>query len=534
MGGSKNKRKNKGQQKGAAISRPQQDKRDHTGTGVASATPAASVMECGICMERFDTGNRKPRNLQCGHGFCTLCCMSLEKHQTIICPKCRQETIVSHPDEYLPVNYPVLEIVASSGSNDAQANQNRKPASLKKESSPHGGRCLEAQADIYMHCAYCHMWLCKDCSRIDHQRPECLLTPFRDTLEEITRVGLAKATSSEDSLKKFSREGNAYSKKLRSFTTLLEIALDCAKMEQGHFQGILDQSQPLEQQLYDLRKEVPADLEKALCFLEGLEEVTSKTQQWAADKYAMLKDDQVSRVLKILLHTAVQMHMAVSPQASSGVMGLHRIKGIDITFPMEMYRGRLLVHAGRQRDPPIGSRVIKVEHIWSCINPSHALTFLDISRNGRELGKMFIRLMGCSKQSLCFLMMCTGEAGPSYHGTRFHRIWWPGLPGEHVWAGDHDHGDGGGGTVPAEILRKTKELPDEKTKMVITSGLVAGGYGKSNSTIFRMYTNPSTDGVEEVAFGRVEDGLCILKDAIKNNKNITDITISGCGVVVEP
>lgn len=108
------------------------------------------------------------------------------------------------------------------------------------------------------------------------------------------------------------------------------------------------------------------------------------------------------------------------------------------------------------------------------------------------------------------------------------------MPGESLWAGDHDRGDGGGGTLPTELIHETKELLEKKTKMPVTAGLVAGRYGKSNSTIFRVYTKQSSDALEEAGFGRVEYGLHILKDALKNNKNITDLTISGCGMVMEP
>lgn len=54
------------------------------------------------------------------------------------------------------------------------------------------------------------------------------------------------------------------------------------------------------------------------------------------------------------------MHMTASTQASSEVMGLHNIKGVDVTFRVEMDGSRLLVHAARQQIPSTGSRVVKV------------------------------------------------------------------------------------------------------------------------------------------------------------------------------
>lgn len=260
-------------------------------------------MECEICHERFDTGSRKPRNLRCGHGFCTACCKAMVQHRVIICPMCRWKTNSGMSAEDLPVNYPVLDMVKGQGSNDAAASQNRESFPKKKEeTSPHGGRCLEAQAEVAMHCANCGMWLCKDCSRIDHSRPECLLTPFRETLAEMSQAGMAKAKSTENTLKEFSHEAKAYGDKLRSFATLLEIALDCVKREQGHLAGIMSRSHEIDQHIRDLSaKSLPADLEVALAFLDGLEKDTSAAQQWAADASAMLKGEQVFRLSKVCI-----------------------------------------------------------------------------------------------------------------------------------------------------------------------------------------------------------------------------------------
>lgn len=179
--------------------------------------------------------------------------------------------------------------------------------------------------------------------------------------------------------------------------------------------------------------------------------------------------------------------------------------------------------------------LFQLAQIKSCIDPTCALTFLDISLRGQELGRVFIRLLGKTKLSQCFLMMCTGEAGPSFRNTPFHRMCWSGQPGEHLWCGDYNFGDGSGGDLPRTVRDQTKELSNKKTRVPISAGLIAGRYGNHNSTIFRVYTRDSSDVVEEFAFGRVEYGLEVFKDALKkHSNNITHVTISDCGVVIEP
>lgn len=99
--------------------------------------------------------------------------------------------------------------------------------------------------------------------------------------------------------------------------------------------------------------------------------------------------------------------------------------------------------------------------------------------------------------------------------------------------GDYDCEDGRGGSLPRAVQEDIKELSNKKSQVPINAGLVAARYG-NKSTIFRVYTRESTDVKEEFAFGQVEYGLQVLKDVVKDIKNITDVIISDCGVVVEP
>ena len=264
-------------------------------------------MECEICSEKYDTEDRKPRNLPCGHSFCTVCCKQLYQVKEITCPRCRQKVFNKYAEE-LPVNYPMLDMISSvvEGGDAAAASNNKKLSSQKKEesqeSSPHAGRCLEARAEIYKHCAYCNLWLCKQCSRIDHKRPECLLTPFRDTLKEMQQSSMTKLKSTEYSMKEFSREANLYDNKLKTFTTLMEMGLDCIKREQDRLSGIRDHSQKMEQEIRCLNEKRPfTDLEEGLVFIDGVEEATNMMQKWTADASVFLKGEQVFKLSKVCI-----------------------------------------------------------------------------------------------------------------------------------------------------------------------------------------------------------------------------------------
>ena len=74
-------------------------------------------MECSLCCEAFtEEGAHVPRNLDCGHTFCTLCIERLETHAPLRqgprCPDCRavirfnRRTVPN-----LPKNYKLLELI---------------------------------------------------------------------------------------------------------------------------------------------------------------------------------------------------------------------------------------------------------------------------------------------------------------------------------------------------------------------------------------------------------------------------------------
>ena len=256
-------------------------------------------MECEICNEECDTNSRKPRNLVCGHSFCSSCCKELIQSGAIKCPRCRKVTSTSHVEK-LAVNFPVLDMISSRAVNNAAPSPTKY--SSPKETSPHGGKCLEAGAEIAMHCAHCELWLCKDCSRIDHKHPECVLMPYQDTLKEMRQTTAAEIKYAENSLEEFSHESKLYDIKLKSCASLIEMALDCIKKEQTHLAGLRDRSQKMERDLRDLRSENPSsDLEEALGFLKGMETATNIMQKWTSDAFAILMGDQVFSLSKVCI-----------------------------------------------------------------------------------------------------------------------------------------------------------------------------------------------------------------------------------------
>lgn len=110
-------------------------------------------------------------------------------------------------------------------------------------------------------------------------------------------------------------------------------------------------------------------------------------------------------------------------------------------------------------------------------------------------------------------------------------MWWKGLPGEHVWTGDYEKGDGSGGKT--QLSSSSQVQVPAGREIPISAGLVAGRYEKENlSSIFRIYTREEKEVRDEAGFGQVEFGLDLVKEAIKL-RDISDVMISDCGLVLE-
>lgn len=70
-------------------------------------------MDCRVCYSGFDHGSHLPRNLRCGHSFCTSCLATLLHGKRLSCPECRGRQAVQGGVEGLPVSHAVLRILAA-------------------------------------------------------------------------------------------------------------------------------------------------------------------------------------------------------------------------------------------------------------------------------------------------------------------------------------------------------------------------------------------------------------------------------------
>ena len=97
-------------------------------------------LECTICCELFDSNDRIPRSLHCGHHFCALCLTGLIRKPArkwlVQCPVCEVETSVPGQDvSKLPKNFAVSSMVEKAGRQSVIQHESETPASSPATSS---------------------------------------------------------------------------------------------------------------------------------------------------------------------------------------------------------------------------------------------------------------------------------------------------------------------------------------------------------------------------------------------------------------
>ncbi|XP_069161036.1 uncharacterized protein [Procambarus clarkii] len=165
--------------------------------------------------------------------------------------------------------------------------------------------------------------------------------------------------------------------------------------------------------------------------------------------------------------------------------------------------------------------------VMGLIDPTASLVFLDLTWGGLDRGRVYIRLdpdNGLAKQ---FLLLCSGERGPSYIGARMIEVYNKGKPGERICGGDHhtSSGDGGARLVPGvQVGPEYRRTP--------SAGTVRAEYGpgSNKSAQFCVFTKEA-DWKISFAFGQVEHGLKVVKAAVKH-PNIKEVTVAHCGLVL--
>eukprot|EP00756_Hemistasia_phaeocysticola_P045923 Hpha_TRINITY_DN19679_c0_g1::TRINITY_DN19679_c0_g1_i1::g.186155::m.186155 len=158
-----------------------------------------------------------------------------------------------------------------------------------------------------------------------------------------------------------------------------------------------------------------------------------------------------------------------------------------------------------------------------------ARCYFDIAVDGEPLGRIeFIVKAETPKTSENFRALCTGSRGPSYVGTRFHRV----IPNFMVQGGDFTKHDGTGGRSIYGETFEDETFRFKHTGPGVLSMANAGPNTNGSQFFILCRATPHLDG-KHVVFGEVDRGMDVVrvieKLGSKAGKCSKKVTIVKCG-----
>ncbi|KAK7070315.1 hypothetical protein SK128_025893 [Halocaridina rubra] len=198
---------------------------------------------------------------------------------------------------------------------------------------------------------------------------------------------------------------------------------------------------------------------------------------------------------------------------------------------ISFHRDHLCLHVLSKQFVPEDAFVLQHQDVINLLDPTSRLSFLTLGAGKSVLGRLYIRVAPETNRAHNFVLLCTGELGPSYANTNIIRVVDRGKNGEYVDCGDYENhnGTGGKGLVPGAGNEWGGIY-----KRPCLAGAVDGwwGAGDAKAAQFGITTRDDAGCSLPAAFGMVETGLHILTEAISLYRNIKEVKIVDCGIVL--
>ncbi|RXG59626.1 Peptidyl-prolyl cis-trans isomerase A2 [Armadillidium vulgare] len=445
-------------------------------------------MECGVCFRLYkDEGETRPRSLSCGHTFCSGCVCSILNDEGLLCPTCRTHHEVFKL-EHIAINYgllDILKIVGSPEEDDEGAKPREKDSSAPSSvecDTPVPDDCCAEHGEMWQYrCVPCDKWMCSRCLVVEHLDKGCRVISSRQALEELL---IMQRNTSEVSLKFY----DAKIVKLAQYDSLLEYHLHKQEILLNGLSELIEKQNHVIKLVREEREQLQSVLEEGKIKRNALDFSLEKT-----------KHADTQREFSYLLK---------------------EIRGWDTKLS-----DWVKISATPFEESETKSISLKYSSVRLLTAVNTPVCFLSLSKDDIYFGRIYIRMLSPSKRSHQFRLLCTGERGPCYKSSTFFSLQKAGEPGECLLGGDYNCGDGTGGTPLLEGIK-----PGTEYRELVSEGLVAGSNG-DHSALFGIFLK-DWSGVSDTAFARVIKNLRLLQLAVATVRDIKELKVSDCGVVI--
>ncbi|XP_050739105.1 uncharacterized protein LOC127009793 [Eriocheir sinensis] len=530
---------------------------------VKNMNTGGSPEECPVCLTGYDGTVQRPRTLPCGHTVCTLCIDQLEEHGRVACPECRVSHAVPEGEQF-PVNYSVEAFIRMlRDAEEAAAAAAASPPPSAGEGAPSGAAgkkeaaglskkmrsflqeqeatvvaaitaCREAQSQLDQYQTTLAGW-----GKQQQQLEDRLLglVDQSRSARELLQQEESRVAAKEEELKKEEQGLQAMLETLRTLATEQEAG--AAMPEVFRWTGEAEQAvEECREGFPDastvttarkVREASSAALEAVQAVQAALETLATEEPRPQADPDSTIMDRL--HLICTWSVTAEDLRSLTQPARrlleAGRVFAVHQAEGQRRHARISLEAGQLCLHALKDHPPPLGAATLQVSEV---VPPSPPCTvFLDLSWPGSAPRRVQIRLSPDTPRGRQFLLLCTGQRGPSYVNTRLHGVESKAEAGEYVKGGDYESNNGGGSSVLLPGLGEGEYRKSGRAGDVFGLGWKDRTRGECGN--FGIRTRDRKDGGGSLVFGEVVDGLHVVAEAAQH-RDIKEVTVADCGVVL--
>ncbi|XP_042231144.1 uncharacterized protein LOC121872447 [Homarus americanus] len=513
--------------------------------GETSFTPEPSTkpQECTIRHQEYDSGERQPRNLPCGHTVCSHCVDHPRDSAGAECYECHLQHEDNTVTQFMKkIN---LDSVTSSSSVISQdlitvigPIKEKQVGSLTHLLTRQDN--MRSQLDNYK-------------SQVNEWKSQLMDTAQK--LEKQVKEALQALEEEEEEVNDFNVSGKIIGRDVKRTLIILnknktpiQTLIEIERAERHHqnlkvWMTKFSQVFPCPSAVVNTVKAqeaVKRVLEVMDTQLPNFEEELLKELS-IKDKVDLL----LQRAQNTVTPTTVSKQyvrlsaddMRTSPNKMKKILQTGRLFAVQASrsnrsAEVLMSEGRLCVHVLQDVTPPPDAYVIDYNEVMTLVKASPTLAFLDLRWTASAGGRVYINVNPYTGRGNQFLLLCMGEKGPSYADAVIINVGNEGEAGEFVRCGDYERNNGSGGAAIVEDLevRGIYEKP-------LTAGTVAGWWWSDEKIPTAQFTITTRDGPEgnlcPTAFGEVVSGLEVVKEAVKC-VNHCQVNVVSCGVVVSP
>ncbi|XP_050721447.1 fibrous sheath CABYR-binding protein-like isoform X31 [Eriocheir sinensis] len=233
--------------------------------------------------------------------------------------------------------------------------------------------------------------------------------------------------------------------------------------------------------------------------------------------------DRVKLILTLNLKTKDLRSLSQPPLSliqAGQVFAVCQVEGQRRLARISFEASRLCLHALKEQHHSLDAATLQVSMVVPPSPP--CMVFLDLSWPGSSPRRVQIHLSPDTPWGRQFMMMCTGQHGPSYLNTRLFSVGCKGKPGEYVVGGHHKSNDD---TLNEGAYSKSGR-----------AGAVRGMAWKDGTQgvcgLFAICTRECRNDIKlPRVFGEVVNGLHVVAEAAQHIK-IGEVTVVDCGVVL--